>query len=276
MARGESLAVRPGRGRAAIGRARNARGARARGRGRRADAGRWASACRNSTGWCSSSSRRGRRSRRRAATSAGSSPPSAWRCSSCCSRASSGAARSSGPSRELIRGTEAIADGHLDERVRIRSTSELGRLGDAFNRMADRLRELQEDVRKQERHAMFGRVAAGLVHDLSHPFKNIQNNCRLVAEDARRRGVPGAVQAHDRPRVRARSSGCSRTSATSRGRCRWSAFPLDLNKLAGDVAESMRANAGGGRPDDRAGAGAGLALSSKATCSRSAASAATS
>ena len=27
---------------------------------------------------------------------------------------------------------------------------------------------------------MFGRVAAGLVHDLSHPFKNIQNNCRLM------------------------------------------------------------------------------------------------
>ena len=48
--------------------------------------------------------------------------------------------------------------------------------------MADRLGDLQENVRKQERHAMFGRVAAGLVHDLSHPFKNVQNNCRLVVK----------------------------------------------------------------------------------------------
>ena len=54
----------------------------------------WASACRISTGWCSSSSRRARRSPWRAATSATSSPPSAWRCSSCCSRAWSGAVRS--------------------------------------------------------------------------------------------------------------------------------------------------------------------------------------
>jgi HAMP domain-containing protein len=98
------------------------------------------------------------------------------------------------PIRALIVGTEAIADGHLEGRVRIRSKSELGRLGDAFNRMAGRLGELQEDVRRQERHAMFGRVAAGLVHDLSHPFKNIQNNC-ASSEDARRPGIPELFKA---------------------------------------------------------------------------------
>ena len=84
------------------------------------------------------------------------------------------------PIQALIRGTEAIAEGRLDERVRVASKTELGRLGDAFNAMAGRLGALQEDVRRQERHAVFGRVAAGLVHDLSHPFQNIQNNCRLV------------------------------------------------------------------------------------------------
>jgi two-component system sensor histidine kinase AtoS len=146
------------------------------------------------------------------------------------------------PIKALIRGTEAIADGRLDERVHIASRTELGRLGDAFNRMADRLVELQENVRKQERHAMFGRVAAGLVHDLSHPFKNIQNNCRLV------------VKMHDDPeylelfrrtidrefalikRVFEDLRNIARPMPIER-------FPLDVNKLASDVAESMRANA---------------------------------
>jgi len=147
------------------------------------------------------------------------------------------------PIRELIRGTEAVADGHLDERVRITSTSEIGRLGEAFNRMAGRLGDLQEDVRKQERHAVFGRVAAGLVHDLSHPFKNIQNNCRLV------------VKMHDDPEYMAlfrrtidrEFAQIKRVFEDLRNIARpmpMERFPLDLNKLACDVAESMRANAG--------------------------------
>src|SRR4029450_11781987 len=52
--------------------------------------------------------------------------------------------------------------------------------GDSFNSMADSLVQLQEDVRKQERQAMFGRIAAGLVHDLSHPIQNIGNSCKLI------------------------------------------------------------------------------------------------
>jgi len=48
--------------------------------------------------------------------------------------------------------------------------------------MKDRLVELQEDVRKQERQAMFGRIAAGLVHDLSHPIQNIGNSCKLIVK----------------------------------------------------------------------------------------------
>jgi signal transduction histidine kinase len=146
------------------------------------------------------------------------------------------------PIRELIRGTEAIADGRLDERVRVASKSELGRLGDAFNRMAGRLGELQEDVRKQERHAMFGRVAAGLVHDLSHPFKNIQNNCRLV------------VKMHDDPEylelfkrtIDREFAQIKRVFEDLRNIARpmpMERFPLDLNRLAADVADSMRANA---------------------------------
>jgi HAMP domain-containing protein len=80
----------------------------------------------------------------------------------------------------LMRGTHAIAEGRLDERVKITSKDEFGQLGDAFNSMADKLVELTEDVRKKERQAMFGRMAAGLVHDLSHPVQNIGNSCKLI------------------------------------------------------------------------------------------------
>jgi signal transduction histidine kinase len=80
----------------------------------------------------------------------------------------------------LTKVTRAIADGHMDERVVPSGQDEIRQLGDAFNSMADKLVELQENVRKQERQAMFGRIAAGLVHDLSHPIQNIGNSCKLI------------------------------------------------------------------------------------------------
>jgi len=87
------------------------------------------------------------------------------------------------PILALKRGTQAVAAGNLDTRVHIQAADEFGDLGDAFNTMANRLVELQEDVKRQERQAMFGRVAAGLVHDLSHPVQNIGNAARLMLRD---------------------------------------------------------------------------------------------
>jgi signal transduction histidine kinase len=87
------------------------------------------------------------------------------------------------PILTLQRATHAVAAGELDTRVEIRRADELGDLGVSFNTMADRLVALQEDIKKKERHAMFGRVAAGLVHDLSHPIQNIGNSARLLLRD---------------------------------------------------------------------------------------------
>jgi signal transduction histidine kinase len=87
-----------------------------------------------------------------------------------------------GPILKLTRGTKALAEGRLEERVVVDSKDELGQLGTAFNNMADRLVELQEDVRKKERQAMFGRISIGLVHDLSHPIQNIGNSCKLIVK----------------------------------------------------------------------------------------------
>jgi signal transduction histidine kinase len=40
-----------------------------------------------------------------------------------------------------------------------------------------------DDPRSHERDAMFGRVCAGLVHDLAHPIQNIANTTRLLLRD---------------------------------------------------------------------------------------------
>jgi signal transduction histidine kinase len=87
------------------------------------------------------------------------------------------------PILALQRGTQALAAGHLEERVDIRTGDEFAELGQAFNTMADKLVELQENIKRQERQAMFGRIAAGLVHDLSHPVQNIGNSTRLLLRD---------------------------------------------------------------------------------------------
>src|SRR5262245_41930903 len=83
----------------------------------------------------------------------------------------------------LKRGTQALSEGKLETRVQIHSADEFGQLGASFNSMADRLVELQENVKRQERQAMFGRVVAGLFHDLNHPIQNIGNNARLLLRE---------------------------------------------------------------------------------------------
>jgi signal transduction histidine kinase len=147
------------------------------------------------------------------------------------------------PIEALMRGTEALAEGRLDTRVQIARDDEFRRLGDAFNSMAERLAALQAETRRQERQAMFGRVAAGLVHDLSHPIQNIGNNCRLI------------LKMHDDPEYREtfrrtverELQGIKRVLEDLRNLARpipLERFPVDLVKAAGDSVEAMRASAG--------------------------------
>ncbi len=144
------------------------------------------------------------------------------------------------PILALTRGTEAIAGGHLEERVAIGGTDELHQLGESFNSMAARLDQLQEDVRRQERQAMFGRIAAALVHDLSHPIQNIGNSCRLI------------VKLFDDPEYRAtfrrtvdrEFSSIKRVLEDLRNLARpipLEHFPVDVNRSVSEVTESMQA-----------------------------------
>ncbi|MCH7749225.1 MAG: sensor histidine kinase [Acidobacteria bacterium] len=144
------------------------------------------------------------------------------------------------PIQALTRGTEAIASGRLEERVDIGGTDEFHRLGESFNSMAVKLNALQEDVRRKERQATFGRIAAGLVHDLSHPIQNVGNSCRLI------------VRLFDDPEYRAtfrrtvdrEFASIKRVLENLRNLARpmsLERFPLDVNRSVAEVTESMQA-----------------------------------
>ncbi len=84
------------------------------------------------------------------------------------------------PIRTLALATDELAKGNLDYRVKIETGDEFEQLGDAFNDMALRLKDLQQRLIQEERHAMFGRIASGLAHDLKHPIQAIETSSRLM------------------------------------------------------------------------------------------------
>jgi signal transduction histidine kinase len=146
------------------------------------------------------------------------------------------------PILALTRGTRALAEGKLDERVKVDSSDEIGQLGLAFNNMADRLVELQEDVRKKERQAMFGRISIGLVHDLSHPIQNIGNSCKLIVkmfDDQEYRETFKRTIERELAQVK-RVLDDLRNVARPMPLQR---FPIDINKEIAQLIESMQSTA---------------------------------
>jgi signal transduction histidine kinase len=140
----------------------------------------------------------------------------------------------------LTRVTRSIAEGKLETRVEIGGKDEIHELGDAFNSMADRLVELQDNIRKQERQVMFGRIAAGLVHDLSHPIMNIGNGCKLIVKmwddadyrETFRRMFERELQLVKR--VLEDLQNIAKPIPLER-------FPVELNRSVGETIESMQA-----------------------------------
>jgi len=146
------------------------------------------------------------------------------------------------PILRLTRGTKALAEGKLDERVIVDSKDELGQLGTAFNNMADRLVELQDDLVKKERQATFGRVAVGLVHDLSNPIMNIGNACKMIVmsfDDMEYRQSFKRTVERELAQIK-RMLDDLRNIAKP---VPLESFPIDINKALAEVMESMQTSA---------------------------------
>ncbi len=102
------------------------------------------------------------------------------------------------PVKKLTLATQAIGQGNLDYRITQLGGDELGQLGESINKMSGDLKLLQETTRRQERMAMFGRMASGLAHDLKHPVKNIENAAKVMetmySDESYRRTFTNIIQ----------------------------------------------------------------------------------
>jgi signal transduction histidine kinase len=93
--------------------------------------------------------------------------------------------------RKAVRGierleahTHVLASGDLDAVVRTRSRiAEIDGLERGVNEMASSLKRLHHDARERERLTTFGRVAAGLSHDLKQPLEHVRTACEELAHD---------------------------------------------------------------------------------------------
>lgn len=110
------------------------------------------------------------------------------------------AGRITGPLADLTSAAEAMTERDLTQRVTVRTGDELGRLGHAFNTMADRvkdshdrldarvrertteleralatLKDTQEELVRREKLAMLGQLASGVGHELRNPLGVMTN-----------------------------------------------------------------------------------------------------
>lgn len=80
------------------------------------------------------------------------------------------------PIRALMQGVAAVGRGDFGHRIEVTSQDELGQLSAAFNDMSAqlaRVRDLEERLRRADRLAALGTMAAGIAHDIRNPLTSI-------------------------------------------------------------------------------------------------------
>lgn len=129
------------------------------------------------------------------------------------------------PTRELRRGTEALAAGDLDVEIKLGRNDELGALAASFNEMAknlaqadaelrawshtleDRVQQKTDELERMHQHmilvektASLGRMAATVAHELNNPLAGILTYAKLI----RRRVESTVPDGPDKERMFAR------------------------------------------------------------------------
>ncbi|MBK9385009.1 MAG: HAMP domain-containing protein [Planctomycetes bacterium] len=84
------------------------------------------------------------------------------------------------PIRNLILFTNRLADGDLSARVPIRGNDELGRLGRAFNAMADALGRARERLVAAEKEAAWREMARQIAHEIKNPLTPMRLSTQLL------------------------------------------------------------------------------------------------
>lgn len=84
------------------------------------------------------------------------------------------------PIKSLIRGTEEIAKGKLDARVRVETRDELGALAAAFNRMAEDLSSSRDRLIRAEKEAAWREMARQVAHEIKNPLTPMRLSTTLL------------------------------------------------------------------------------------------------
>jgi signal transduction histidine kinase len=86
------------------------------------------------------------------------------------------ARRTARPIHALMQGVAAVGRGDFGHRIKVTSQDELGQLSAAFNEMGTqlaRVRDLEDRLRRADRLASLGTMAAGIAHDIRNPLTSI-------------------------------------------------------------------------------------------------------
>lgn len=95
------------------------------------------------------------------------------------------------PLKELIRGSQWVASGHQDYRIRLDGSLEMNRLAEAFNHMTASFQAINENLVEQvearsrelirsEQLASVGMMAAGVAHEINNPLASIAWNAEAL------------------------------------------------------------------------------------------------
>jgi len=94
------------------------------------------------------------------------------------------------PVHRLVVASKELSDGNLEVKVEKTSNDEIGLLADAYNSMANALRERDEQLKdftrkkfmESERLALIGQLAANVAHELNNPLQGIVTYSHLLLE----------------------------------------------------------------------------------------------
>jgi signal transduction histidine kinase len=86
------------------------------------------------------------------------------------------------PVKTLLRSTRQLKSGDLDHRV-AHLQDEFGELGNAFNEMAESLKEQMANMQRAEQMAVVGKLAAGLAHEIKNPLAGIKVAMNVLGDE---------------------------------------------------------------------------------------------
>lgn len=84
------------------------------------------------------------------------------------------------PVGQLMTRIHEIAAGNLHGRSAVEGGGEFVQLAATLDKMAGELTRIQQELVRQEKQALLGRIASSIAHDLKHPVMSVENYTRLL------------------------------------------------------------------------------------------------